>query len=123
MPLWDVTAGNATTEGSPSRHWQYLSCIYYTLTRKFTNLGASTIIFTFFTFFHIFTPAWRAKQWLEPRKTCCPLKHTQLWGAISWGSRPTQAVPALISSPNQLKVPAGSPSRPPGAGRKGHSKG
>lgn len=78
MPLWDVTPGIATTEGSPSLCWHYLSCIYYTLTRKFTNLGASMIIFTFFTFFHIFTPAWRAKQWLEPRKTCGPLKHTQL---------------------------------------------
>lgn len=78
MSLWDVTAGSATTEGSPALCWQYLSCIYYTLTRKFTNLGASMIIFTFFTFFHIFTPAWRAKQWLEPRKTCHTLKHTQL---------------------------------------------
>lgn len=53
MPLWDVTTGSATTEGSPTQHWQHLSCIYYTLTRKFTNLGASMIIFTFFTFFHI----------------------------------------------------------------------
>lgn len=48
------------------------------INQKFTNLGASTIIFTFFTFFHIFTPAWRAKQQPEPRKTCRPLKHTQL---------------------------------------------
>lgn len=40
------------------------------INQKFTNLGASTIIFTFFTFFHIFTPAWRPKQQPEPRKTC-----------------------------------------------------
>lgn len=44
------------------------------INQKFTNLGASTIIFTFFTFFHIFTPAWRAKQQPKPRKTCRPLK-------------------------------------------------
>ena len=48
------------------------------INQKFTNLGASTIIFTFFTFFHIFTPAWRAKQQPEPRKTCRPLKHARL---------------------------------------------
>lgn len=53
------------------------------INQKFTNLGASTIIFTFFTFFHIFMPAWRAKQQLEPRKTCRPLKH----------ARPCRAVP------------------------------
>lgn len=52
------------------------------INQKFTNLGASTIIFTFFTFFHIFTPAWRAKQQPEPRKTCRPLKHARLRRAV-----------------------------------------
>lgn len=103
MPLWDVTAGSATTEGSPAQHWQYLSCIYYTLTRKFTNLGASMIVFTFFTFFHIFTPE-KCKAVAGAQKKPVALRSTascaELSPASSQGSQPTRGVPALISSPN-----------------------
>lgn len=77
MPLWDVTAGSATTEGSPALLAASVMYLLHINQKVYKSWGRHDHFHIFHILSH-FTPAWRAKQWLEPRKTCSPLKHTQL---------------------------------------------